>query len=320
MHWNSDKSAGIKAKAVKTGPRHMMTKEQEEELKNNKQKKRDKKAKHYNEPNQLYGAYMSLQKKEPHIITGGDSLVGDRDDQQDCFFVTKSTQISPFKLRRTFAIVCDGMGGLEAGDRASLTAVEMMKLAFRKLPTKRVNIPRFYHDMLGNIDYEISHWDDLKTDLGSGTTFVSVLIENKRLYWASVGDSTIFMIQDGQLKRITREHNYRMCLTEMVSDGKITQQQADNDPQGSALVSYLGMGGIAYMDITTKPYVMKNGDTLLLCSDGVTNTLCDSELFDIVNNNSDDIYLCCKEITRAVSEKKKESQDNATVVVVQYVE
>lgn len=276
--------------------------------------------KHYLVPPVSGGAYMAIQKKEPHIITGGDSAIGARSDQQDSYFVTKSVAVSPFKLRRTFAIVCDGMGGLEAGDRASLTAVEMMKLAFGRLPTKKVDIPHFYHEMLENIDYEINHWNDLKTDKGSGTTLVSVIVENRRLYWASVGDSTIFMVQDGKIKRITREHNYKMCLTELVSDGVITQQQADTDPQRNALISYLGMGGIAYMDITTKPYVLKNGDLLMLCSDGVTNALTDDEILNIIKENTDDIYTCCKAMTKAVTDKNKESQDNATVVIVQYVE
>lgn len=277
-------------------------------------------AKHYLESPGYHGAYMAIQKKEPHIITGCDSSIGTRPEQQDCCFVTKPVPLSPFKLRRTFAIVCDGMGGLEAGDRASITAVEMMKLAFGKLPKKNVDIPHFYHEMLENIDYEINHWTDLKTDKGAGTTLVSVLIENRRLYWASVGDSTIFILQDGKLKRITREHNYKMCLTELVSDGVITQQQADSDPQKNALISYLGMGGIAYMDITTKPYVLKNGDLLILCSDGVTNALADEEILAIIKENIDDIYGCCKAVTKSVIEKNREVQDNATVVMVQYVE
>lgn len=276
--------------------------------------------KHYVEPVVTHGAYMVMQKKEPHIITGADTYQGKRNDQQDAFYVTKSTALSPFKLRRTFAAVCDGMGGLEAGDRASITAVEMMKFAFGRLPSKKVDIPHFFHNMLDNIDYEINHWKDLDTDKGSGTTLVSVLIENRRLYWASVGDSTIFIVQDGTIKRITREHNYRMCLDEMVAEGSITREQADAEPQQEALVSYLGMGGIAYMDITSKPYVMKNGDVLLLCTDGVTNTLSDEEILQIVYDNIDDVYGCCKNITKQVEEKNKEIQDNATVVMIQYVE
>ncbi len=267
-----------------------------------------------------HNAFMTLQKKEQHIITGCDSCRGKRESQQDCHFVTKSIRLSPFKIRRTFAVVCDGMGGLEAGDRASITAVEIMKLAFKKLPTKKVDIPRFYHDMMENIDYEISHWKDLDSDRGAGTTLVSVLLENRRLYWASVGDSSLFVIQDGRIKRVTREHNYGMYLTEMVLDGKITQQQADDDPQRKSLVSYLGMGGVSFMDIAGKPYMMKNGDILMLCTDGVTDALSTEELLDIVTEHSDDLYMCCRCITRAVTDKGRESQDNATVVMLQYVE
>ena len=244
--------------------------------------------------------YLRLSKKVPYIITASDSILGSRKEQQDSYFVTKSTPLSPFKLTRSFAVVCDGMGGLEAGDRASLTAVSMMKLAVDKLPTKKVDIPHFYSQMLEYIDYEINHWEDLKTDRGSGTTLVSVIIENKRLYWASVGDSSIFLFRGNMLKKITSEHNYKTYL--------------------NRLVSYLGMGGVAYRDINPKPYYLRNGDILVLCTDGITGSLSEEELKEIIKENIDDMFQCCKKITNSVKEKNIETQDNATVVIVHYVE
>lgn len=320
MFWSNKRKsrnnqAEISGKISTKDPRHMTAKENNY---NNAFKVQN--VRQYNDSISPHNAYMVLQKKEPHIITAYDSALGGREDQQDCCYVTKSIELSPFRLRRTLAVVCDGMGGLEAGDRASITAVGIMKLAFSKLPTQKVDIPHFFREMLDNIDYEINHWDDLKSDRGAGTTLVAVLIENKRLYWASVGDSSLFIVQDGELKRITRAHNYGMCLKELVSDGKITSREAEEDPQKDALVSYLGMGGLTYTDITTKPYVLKNGDTLLLCTDGVTNTLTDDELLSIVLEYADDAYRCCKVITKAVMDKKREVQDNATVVMIQYVE
>lgn len=273
-----------------------------------------------NEIPQLHEAYIMLSKKEPYIITAASSVIGSRKDQQDSYYVTESTPVSPFKITRSFAVVCDGIGGLEAGDRASLTAVSMMKLAVNKLPKKKLDIPRFYSEMLDCIDYEINHWTDLKTDKGSGTTLVSVLVENRRLYWASVGDSSIYMFQDNTLKKLTDKHNYKMYLDKLVSSGKITQRQADEDPQQDALLSYLGMGGVAYRDINSKPYAMRNGDLLVLCTDGITDTLTDKEIENIIRENIDDVYKCCKEITSAVSDKKIPTQDNATVVIVNYVE
>ena len=264
--------------------------------------------------------YLRMSKKQPYIITASDSILGSRKDQQDSFFVTSSTPVSPFKLTRSFAVVCDGMGGLEAGDRASLTAVSMMKLAFDKLPTKKLDIPHFYSQMLDYIDYEINHWNDLETDKGSGTTMVSVIIENKRLYWASVGDSSIFLFQGNMLKKITSEHNYKTYLNRLVLNGKITKRQAEQDPQQNALVSYLGMGGVSYRDINPKPYSLRNGDLLILCTDGITDTLTEEELKEIIKNNIDDVFECCRNITNAVKEKNIETQDNATVVIIQYVE
>ena len=268
----------------------------------------------------IKGAYMVLSKKEPYIITASSSIRGNRSDQQDSFYVTPPKKLSAFKLNRSFAVVCDGMGGLECGDRASLTAVSMMKLAVKKLPTKQIDIPHFLSEMLDYIDYEISHFEDLQTDKGSGTTFVSVFIENRKLYWASVGDSTIFMFQDGILKRITSRHNYRMFLEKLVENGKITREQAEADPRQNTLISYLGMGGIAYRDINSKPYLMRNGDMLLLCTDGVTDNLSTDEITSIIYDNYDDLYRCSKEITRAAAEKNKNTLDNTTVVILQYTE
>ena len=259
-------------------------------------------------------------KKYPYIVTASSSILGNRFNQQDSFFVTKSTAVSPFKLTRTFGVVCDGMGGLEAGDRASLTAVSMMKLAFDKLPKKRLDIPHFFSEMINYIDCEINSWDDLKSDKGAGTTMVSVIIENRRLYWASVGDSSIFMFQDNTLKKITSEHNYKMYLDRLVENGSITKSEAEHDPRQNALLSYIGMGGVAYRDINSKPYNLRDGDMLVLCSDGVTDTVDEDELVKIILDNEDDAVKCCCAITDAVKAKKLEEQDNATVVIVQYLE
>ena len=268
----------------------------------------------------LYPAYRLLTQKEPYIITAADSRIGDRPSQQDAYFVTKSGPISPFRLKRILAVVCDGMGGLDCGDRASETAVSMLRLAFGKLPTKKVDIPHFFAEMTDYIDCEINRWDDLPTDRGAGTTMAAVIIENRRLYWVNVGDSSIYIFQDDKLKRITTRHNYRNVLEKLVEDGRLTKQQADSDPQKDSLMSYLGMGDIEYRDINSKPYVMRDGDMLILCTDGITNALGESEMAEIIKENIDDPYRCSMELNRIANEKNGIVHDNSTVVIVQYVE
>ena len=174
--------------------------------------------------------------------------------------------------------------------------------------------------MMDYIDCEINHWEDLPSDRGAGTTMVSVIIENRRLYWANVGDSSIYIYQDDKLKRITSRHNYRNVLEKLVEEGKLTPQQAENDPQKDSLMSYLGMGNVEYREINSKPYVMRDGDMLILCSDGVTNALDEVEMTDIIRENIEDPYRCSMEINRIATEKKGIVHDNSTVVIVQYVE
>lgn len=321
--FDAEKNSGVKASSKKQNKKRGKNKKLRLDVKYNRRFQSVTELKESvieREMPSIKGAYMVLSKKEPYIITAASSIRGNRGDQQDSFYVTQPQKLSPFKMNRSFAVVCDGMGGLECGDRASLTAVSMMKLAVKKLPKKQVDIPHFLSEMLDYIDYEISHFDDLQTDKGSGTTLVSVFIENRKLYWASVGDSTIFMFQDGILKRITSRHNYRMFLDKLVENGKISAEQAENDPRQNTLLSYLGMGGIAYRDINSKPYFMRNGDMLLLCTDGVTDNLTVDELTSIIYDNYDDLYRCSKEITRIAAENNKNTLDNTTVVILQYTE
>ena len=273
-----------------------------------------------NDLGSLYHAYTVLTNKEPYIITAADSRIGDRPTQQDSYFVTKTVPLSPFRLKRTFAVVCDGMGGLDCGDGASDTAVSMLRLAFGKLPTKKVDIPHFFAQMTDYIDCEINHWEDLPSDRGAGTTMVAVILENRRLYWVNVGDSSIYIFQDDKLKRITSRHNYSNVLEKLVQEGKLTRQQAESDPQKDSLMSYLGMGKIEYRDINSKPYVMRSGDVLLLCTDGITNALSEDEIAEIMRENIDDPYRCSMELNRIVAEKKGIVHDNSTAVIIQYVE
>ena len=65
---------------------------------------------------------------------------------------------------------------------------------------------------------------------------------------------------------------------------------------------------------------LRSGDILMLCSDGVTNTLSESDIAAVIKENSDDVYRCCKEINQSVSKKNNAMQDNSTVVIIQYAE
>ena len=149
---------------------------------------------------------------------------------------------------------------------------------------------------------------------------VAVITEENYLYWASVGDSRIYILRGKDMIQVTRDHNYKLRLDEMVKTGQMTQEQAQAQKQKEALISFLGMGNVSLMDVTDKPFEMHFGDIVLLCSDGVTKTLSDERICAILCNEVVSIEEKAKILVEAAVRENTYSQDNTSVAIVQYIE
>ena len=149
---------------------------------------------------------------------------------------------------------------------------------------------------------------------------VAVIAEDNRLYWASVGDSRIYIIRNHQLKQVTRDHNYMLRLMEMVQQGKMTLQEAESKKQKEALISFLGIGNVSLMDVSQQPFVMEYGDIILLCSDGVTKTLPDHQIRDILCNDAVSIQGKAEILVKAAIRGNTHTQDNTSVAILHYTE
>lgn len=257
------------------------------------------------------------------LRTGIYSDQGRRESQQDRAYVTESyTYIS---TRRALAVLCDGMGGMNAGEIASGYCVEQMIRGVNEVlnannADKDLDIPFYYGLMLKELDEQIHAMRAPNGDpLGAGTTFISVLIDDGLLYWASVGDSRIYIINDVSTACLTRDHNYKMLLDEQVRRGQITRAAANANPKKEALLSYVGMGGLRYRDITEDPFPLKGGDRILLCSDGLYRTLRETEMARIIREAGDDMEAAARELVQTAVGKGKPHQDNTTAVVLKYL-
>ena len=130
----------------------------------------------------------------PEIITCKYSATGNRKYQQDAVYVSGSKKIAANRKTRVMAAVCDGMGGMADGEKASRTAITMLKDGFEKIEKDpNVNIPLFFQSGIKAIDKVIHDFHE-EGEKGSGTTMVAVITEENRLYWASVGDSRICLL------------------------------------------------------------------------------------------------------------------------------
>lgn len=258
--------------------------------------------------------------KVPEIIALSYTATGNRKYQQDAVYVSGSRKIAGNRKTRVFAAVCDGMGGMADGGRASSTAIHMFREGFEKIEKEpNIQIPTFFRQGIRSVDAVISQFPK-EAGKGSGTTLVAVIAENNRLYWASVGDSRIYILRGRDMIQVTRDHNYMLRLQQMVDNGQMTLQEAQAKKQKEALISFLGIGNVTLMDINEQPFEMQFGDIVLLCSDGITKTLPDDQIRDIIKNDAVSMKEKAKILVEAAVRGNTHSQDNTSVAILQYVE
>lgn len=246
------------------------------------------------------------------IVAKACTEIGTRTYQQDCFKIVEGTV-------GTMAVVCDGMGGLQGGEIASEKAVEEITKAFLN-KDKIEDIPTFLLDEARKMDLIVFNLtDDDGNKLEAGTTVVAIIAVDDLLYWLSVGDSKIYIVRGSEMICVTREHNYRLQLDKQLQSGIIDEEAYyDGEKQWEALTSYLGMNGLAMLDLTQVPFQMQQGDRVVLCSDGVYKVLSDEILIKILTENPIDSQEAANAVVNAVLQSGKKNLDNTTIIVGRY--
>ena len=259
-------------------------------------------------------------RKAPQLRTLARSAVGNRNYQQDALYVDSSKMLAANKKTRLLAVVCDGMGGMADGGKASRTAIQMMIQGFQTVQKHpEMSIPAFFRQAIVMIDRTVYSFPK-ENGRGSGTTMVACIIEDNRLYWASVGDSRIYIIRGHQMQQVTRDHNYWLILQEQVAAGQITMEEAVANRKKEALISYLGMGNVSLMDINPTPVELQYGDMVMLCSDGITKTLPDAQIQKIILADAVRPEQKAEALVDAATHINSHSQDNTSVVLIHYEE
>lgn len=147
---------------------------------------------------------------------------------------------------------------------------------------------------------------------------VAVIAEDDQLYWASVGDSRIYILRGNEMKQVTRDHNYLLRLQELVASGQMTLEQAQAQKQKEALISFLGIGNVSLMDINDQPFQLQIGDIVLLCSDGISKTLSDDRIKAMMQSSASSIEEKARTLVMAAVRENTHSQDNTSVAILQY--
>ncbi|HEU4834437.1 MAG TPA: PP2C family serine/threonine-protein phosphatase [Pyrinomonadaceae bacterium] len=210
---------------------------------------------------------------------------------------------------RSIFAVADGVGGAEAGEVASQTAIEVLDEAFRH-QTNDADIEDLMELAIQRANASIHQMAQEHTRFSMmATTIVALHIKGDVATFGHVGDSRLYRLTpDGQLHRETEDHS---IVEEEVRAGRMTPEQAANHPSKNVISRALGAEQGVEVDMKTM--AVEDGTEFLLCTDGITRHVSDNELRQlmVISNNLDDL---CSELKRRCYERGAE--DNLTVIAV----
>ena len=203
--------------------------------------------------------------------------------------------------------VADGMGGHNAGDYASSHAVRILVDEIRE--DADYNPVKVIRHAIEAANTEIRNRAQEDENLrGMGTTMVVATIVDQYAYVANVGDSRLYVIQDG-IRQVTRDHS---LVQEMVRMGEISEAEARNHPDKNIITRAIGVKEDVEPDIYE--YRLKKGDMILMCTDGLSNMVEDEDMFNIVKGSRDVVEAVQMLIEKANSNG---GRDNIGVIVAE---
>ncbi|TNF59738.1 MAG: serine/threonine-protein phosphatase [Rhodobacteraceae bacterium] len=241
---------------------------------------------------------------------------GQRDNQEDAV-------IADFPLGGDvgFCVLADGMGGHASGDIASKIVVTEvfaeLKLQCGDTDLFESNIAEILNDAAQSAnDCVRQHAEANPESWGMGATLVAPVLVRDHLYWISVGDSPLFLYRDGVLIQLNEDHSMASQIDYMVEHGMMTAETGEGHPDRHCLTSVLIGGEIARIDCPARPVALRDGDIILVASDGI-QFLEESEIAGLIEDRAD---RSSAEITRylirALDALADPEQDNVSLCVI----
>lgn len=260
-------------------------------------------------------------------IAAGTNMGLVRTNNEDNFVVCPDLTLSDWRIPQvskcadlgsfgTLLVVADGMGGANAGEVASALAVDTIQESFTPDRLQSIiqddkAVQEFMKEVVKAADLRIfkKSKEDSSTR-GMGTTVVMAWILEKRVYVCWCGDSRCYMLNKHKgLVRLSKDHSY---VQELIDRGELDPELAMNHPYSNVITRCLGdMENRAVPD--TRIFQLHNGDTILLCSDGLSGLCTDIEILDILIKYREDPEECKNQLISAALAEG--GHDNVTVAL-----
>ena len=185
---------------------------------------------------------------------------------------------------RSILALADGMGGHQAGDVASSDVLHNLRFFYGDIPSglKITDFNEVIYEWLASMNNNIEAKGRVDERFkGMGTTLVALAYYGHEFYWMNCGDSRLYRFRNGHLTQLTTDHSLNNMMGVKSSE------------HSNIITNCIGGGcTTSYIDIVECSGEIAVGDTLLLCSDGLTDMIADGEIERLLNNGSDALNLC----------------------------
>lgn len=210
-----------------------------------------------------------------------------------------------------WAVVCDGMGGEAGGNIASALAVKVISEKITSAYNEKMrdaSIKNLLDSAICAANIEVYDMAYSRPDLqGMGTTVVAVIVRDKTAFIAHAGDSRAYIVSGETIQQITTDHS---LVQNMVDRGEITAEQAQHHPQKNLITRAVGVE--KRIDIDFSEIDLNDNETLILCTDGLSNFVTNNEMIDDIKDGQ--YYAFADRLVKRAN--KNGGGDNITVVAI----
>ncbi|MFY9226641.1 MAG: PP2C family serine/threonine-protein phosphatase [Blastocatellia bacterium] len=209
--------------------------------------------------------------------------------------------------------VSDGMGGALAGEVASQLAVSSVRdrmLQFQATPNfSHFAFPERLRLAVEQANYIIHSESQNNVEYtGMGATLTATGIEGNMAYFAQVGDSRCYLVRNNKISQVTKDQS---LVSQLVEAGHITEEEAEQHTYKNVILQALGAQ--PRVNVIVDRIILKQGDTLLLCSDGLSGKVKGIEMLKIIQDSNGDLQAACDALIKLANDRGGE--DNITVLI-----
>jgi protein phosphatase len=231
-----------------------------------------------------------------------------REVNEDYYCYFEPDDDESFRVKGRLAVVADGMGGHIGGQVASGLAVDTVKATYLSETAQdpRAALVAGFRNAHAAIHDYVREHPDLKS---MGTTCTAAVVRDFQLYYGHIGDSRLYLVHNGAISQITRDHS---MVNRLLERGQITPEEAAVHPDRNVLTAALGMQSQPAAEFSEAPLELWPGDVILICSDGLHGLVSDEEMNAVVKASAP------RDACRTLVEMAKDrgGHDNITIQVL----